>query len=116
MKDLEEFVWISHHLWKCLIEPVNHQLEGKRLIIIPDGKLGYLPFELLLSTNETPAEFNYGRLPFLIKEFPISYTYSASLRFNTYFNNHKEFDRSLIAFAPGLLPSFVASSNTPTGT
>jgi len=100
MKDLEEFVWISHHLWKCLIEPVNHQLSGKRLIIIPDGKLGYLPFELLLSTNETPAEFNYGRLPFLIKEFPISYTYSASLRFNTYFNNHKEFDRSLIAFAP----------------
>lgn len=49
-----------------------------RLIIIPDGHLGYIPFEALLSTAP-PQEAAYHRLSYLIKNYTLAYQYSASL-------------------------------------
>ncbi|MEL6633233.1 MAG: CHAT domain-containing tetratricopeptide repeat protein [Bacteroidota bacterium] len=49
----------------------------KRLIVIPDGKLGYLPFESLLLTS--PEDLDYRRWDFLVQHYSCSYQPSLGL-------------------------------------
>lgn len=95
-----EFIRHSGNLWKFLIKPVYDGLKNKKLIIIPDGLLGYLPFDILLNTDVETDVQTFRELPYLLKEFPVSYSYSSSLRFNPYFNDHKTASGNLVAFAP----------------
>lgn len=96
-----EFKYHSNNLWKILIEPSTNMLNNKRLIIIPDGILGYLPFDILLEKNMKIDSINYRDLPYLIKKHPLSYSYSATLRYNNYFDLDREKpEKNIIAFAP----------------
>ena len=48
--DKEQYLTSAYDLYKLLIDPMEFVLEGKKkLIIIPDGDLHYLPFEALLT-------------------------------------------------------------------
>ncbi len=67
----------SHELYKKLIEPIQDQLHHK-IIVITNGILDYLPFDILISTP-THASLRFHLLPFLIKKHVISYDYSAHL-------------------------------------
>ncbi len=68
-------------LYEELIKPAESFLSKKsKLIIIPDGVLNYLPFEVLLTENKkTTADISYSDLPFLVKKYPVSYGQSASV-------------------------------------
>ncbi len=93
----DEFIDISHELYKTLIEPIEAELEGKtKLMVVLQGELFHLPFELLLASNEKKP---YHELDFLIKKHEINYHYSA-----TAFQKLKEKktvkNNSLLAFAP----------------
>jgi len=68
-------------LYEELIKPAESFLTKKsKLIIIPDGVLNYLPFEVLLTENKKPtANIPYSDLPFLVKKYPVSYGQSASV-------------------------------------
>ena len=53
----------------------------KRLIIIPDGLLSYIPFEVLL-TKKPAAQGNkndFKTLPYLIRDYSVTYNYSGTL-------------------------------------
>lgn len=63
-------------LYHALVAPVVAQVPEK-LVIIPDGRLAYLPFELLLT--EGSAAISYADLPFLLRKTTLRYEYSASL-------------------------------------
>lgn len=68
-------------LYDALIRPLANSLPTD-LILIPDGQLAYLPFELLLT--EAPADsasLSYSNLPYLIKKTTVQYAYSADLAF-----------------------------------
>jgi CHAT domain-containing protein/tetratricopeptide (TPR) repeat protein len=68
-------------LYDALIRPVTSILPTD-LILIPDGQLAYLPFELLLT--EAPADsasLSYSNLPYLIRKTTVQYAYSADLAF-----------------------------------
>jgi len=74
-----------------------------KLIIIPDGIIGTIPFEALF-TEKFEGEYNaYSSYPFLIKKYQVSYYYSSDL----FFRSHK---LSLAQNAPkswlGLAPVF----------
>ena len=99
-QDMIKFIEDANVLWKYLIAPVYSQIQGKRLIIVPDGRLGYLSFDLLLQSSVIPEKLDYRLLPYLIKEFPVSYSYSSSLRYNSYFQAKENSTRTMIAFAP----------------
>ena len=61
---------IARKLYNLLIAPIEEQLEGKtELIIIPDGILGFLPFETLIMPD--------GR--YLIEKYHIKYTQSLTV-------------------------------------
>jgi CHAT domain-containing protein len=62
----------------------------KTLIIIPDGNLATLPFESMLTdkyntewTDWTNLSY-FSEMPFLIKKYTVSYSYSATLLYNTF--------------------------------
>lgn len=82
-----EFKKHSYNLWKHLIFPVEEFISNKRLIIIPDEKLGYLPFDILIEYDFVYDGINYHDLPYLLHSHPISYSYSANLLYNTYFKH-----------------------------
>jgi len=68
-------------LYEKLLKPAEPYLSKKsKLVIIPDGILNYLPFEVLLTQNKVVLPGNkYSDLPFLVKKFPVSYGQSASV-------------------------------------
>ncbi|MFZ5516299.1 MAG: CHAT domain-containing protein [Candidatus Zhuqueibacterota bacterium] len=90
----------AHTLYCCLISPVKSYLYGHRLIIIPDGLLGYLPFETLLAQPPAPQTEDYRTLSFLMSDYLISYSYSASLLFENLSRPKASFDRNFTGFAP----------------
>jgi len=74
---------------------IKKQLKGnifskiKNLIIIPDGQLATIPFEALISENYI-ADWTgwdntsyFSNMPFLVKDYNISYSYSANLFYQT---------------------------------
>jgi CHAT domain-containing protein len=75
----------ARELYSDLIQPIEKYLSGaRRLVIIPDGDLYYLPFEVLLSTDIHRASKDHGRidfrhLPYLLNRFEICYALSGTL-------------------------------------
>lgn len=69
----------NRQLYRLLLEPLEPYTEGKDLIIVPDGALGYIPFEVLLKETVAAERHPYYREhPYLLKEHGIRYLFSAS--------------------------------------
>ena len=92
--DYRQYVADTRYLYQTLLEPAldttssltPHPFPNDRdrlsLIIIPDGILGYLPFNLLLTKEPDPAvvaDYSYRGLPYLVSNYDIRYEYSATL-------------------------------------
>ncbi|MGB3780238.1 MAG: CHAT domain-containing tetratricopeptide repeat protein [Tunicatimonas sp.] len=74
------FTQDAHGLYQTLLAPwLTAETETEQLIIIPDGLLGYLPFDVLLTEAVAPARVDYQSLPYLVRKLPVSYEYSATL-------------------------------------
>ncbi|MEL7534997.1 MAG: CHAT domain-containing protein, partial [Bacteroidota bacterium] len=66
----------AYQLYQMLIAPIASYL-GKDMMIVPQGELGYIPFEVLLADTLTELA-TIGQYPFLIKNKTISYAFSAN--------------------------------------
>ena len=98
----QQYTQAAHQLYQTLIAPIAHLL-SEEVLIIPDGKLAYIPFEMLL-TQETSPETPYADYPFLIKEKTISYAFSATLWLEMREKIHaRAANHSLLAVAPTYL-------------
>ncbi len=64
-------------LYEKLVAPAKPYLKS-RVVIVPDGPLGYLPFEVLLTKRPEKA-YRFNTHPYLLHEHQISYCYSATL-------------------------------------
>ncbi|WP_372950420.1 CHAT domain-containing protein [Mariniphaga sp.] len=96
----KEFSIAAFNLYTKLIEPFSNQIQNKKITIIPDGKLNYLPFDALLTEMpDTTETIKFNLLPYLIKRNSINYAYSANLLYK--FNNpQRKAKNRLLAFAP----------------
>ena len=70
------FVTASSALYKAAVEPAGAVLGEKRLLIVGDGALNYVPFEALV---KSPESADYSSLPYLIRSNEIIYAPSASV-------------------------------------
>ncbi|MBI4647044.1 MAG: CHAT domain-containing protein [Bacteroidia bacterium] len=67
---------VGYYLYKMLFpQKLNKQITN--LIIIPDNILSLVPFETLLTGHAGEKDFN--ELPYLVRKYNISYSYSATL-------------------------------------
>ncbi len=55
------------------------------LIVVLDGVMSTIPFEALLTADSEPGT-PYDSLPYMIKDYSISYTFSANLLYKTFSN------------------------------
>jgi CHAT domain-containing protein len=68
----------GRRLYDLLIAPARAELATKRrLVIVPDRSLAYLPFEALLA-EDVPATTLDAGLPYLLRRFSVAYVPSAS--------------------------------------
>lgn len=67
----------AHQLYQWLLAPAVPLFQSDNLIIVPDGFLGYLPFEGLL-TYMPDADASWKNFPYLIRDFQVSYQYAAA--------------------------------------
>lgn len=75
-EDLPAFVAASSSLYKAVIEPVASIIADKRMLVVADGALNYIPFEALIK-NADGAD--YASLNYLVKTNEIVYSPSASV-------------------------------------
>ncbi len=79
-QQISEYKKTAHTLYTQLIAPVADQCIGNQLLIIPDGPLWHLNFELLLTKND--ASNDPAKLSYLLRDFAISYANSANVLFS----------------------------------
>ncbi|MEM1319441.1 MAG: CHAT domain-containing protein [Bacteroidota bacterium] len=91
---------LGHRLYQWLLGSWQDRPLAEQLIIIPDGPLGNLPFEALLS--RLPSKIGaYNDYPFLLHQHQISYSYSASLLIQLQKKYPQQaVQQRLLAFAP----------------
>lgn len=102
-RDFASYSESAHTLFDHLLKPVLQHHRSEKLIIIPDGSLGYIPFEALLTKAvETPnnGRHNYRSLPYLILDKAIAYQYSAQLLASVQAKSSHQFDQSFAGYAP----------------
>ncbi|MGI8733045.1 MAG: CHAT domain-containing protein [Pyrinomonadaceae bacterium] len=75
-EDAAGFIAAANVLYKAAVEPVAPVFGDKRLLIVADGGLNYIPFEALV---KTPASGDYSSLPYLVKSNEIVYAPSGSV-------------------------------------
>jgi len=75
-EDAAAFVTAANALYKIVIEPVEASLTDKRLLIVADGALNYIPFEVLLKSADSG---DFSSLGYLVKTNEIVYSPSASV-------------------------------------
>ncbi|CAA6825358.1 MAG: Unknown protein [uncultured Aureispira sp.] len=66
-------------LYQELVEKALKNKAIKDIIIVTDGALGHIPFEVFLTKPAPPKGMNYKTLDYLVRDYNISYSYSASL-------------------------------------
>ena len=74
--DVAPFVAASNALYKVVLEPAAPMIAEKRLMVVADGALNYIPFEVLLKTSDGA---DFSSLGYLVKTNEIIYAPSASV-------------------------------------
>ena len=106
----DKYVRSSNTMYQKIFKNIVCQLDGniENLIIVTDGMLSYLPFEALITelpTNKAQPDYSIHNLAYLLEDFQISYTYSASLslQHENIFDPLKkrmQEEKTLLAYAP----------------
>ncbi|HVS81845.1 MAG TPA: CHAT domain-containing tetratricopeptide repeat protein, partial [Pyrinomonadaceae bacterium] len=75
-ENLAAFATASNALYKAAVEPAVNLIGDKRLLVVADGALNYVPFEALAKTTDGA---DYASLSYLIKTNDVVYAPSASV-------------------------------------
>jgi len=99
-KNFKDYVIAAYQLYQKLIFPIDDVIKERELIIIPDDKLGYIPFESLITSFPDTSRMDYRKLTYLIKDYLINYSYSATILFDESLVFKRKSNKKLLAFAP----------------
>ncbi len=74
--DTAAFARASHALYKVALAPAASMIGNRRIVVVADGALNFVPFEALVTTERGG---DYSSLDYLIKTNKVSYAPSASV-------------------------------------
>jgi len=95
----EKYQSIGYKLYKILIDPIRSYLISDKILISPDNILSYLPFEAIPTSPDSGERILYRNLPYLMDDFDISYTYSATFMAESVKRDYSTVNK-VIVFAP----------------
>src|SRR5436190_2956122 len=75
-EEATQFIAASNAVYKVAIEPAAATVVDKRLLVVADGSLNYIPFEVLLKSADSG---DFASLAYLVKSNEIVYAPSASV-------------------------------------
>jgi CHAT domain-containing protein len=75
-EEVASFVAASNALYKAVLEPAAGMIGEKRLMVVADGALSYIPFEVLLKSADGG---DFSSLGYLVKTNEVIYAPSASV-------------------------------------
>jgi len=75
-EDAAPFVAASNALYKAVLEPAAAMIGEKRVMVVADGALNYIPFEVLLKSADSG---DFSSLGYLVKTNEVIYAPSASV-------------------------------------
>ncbi len=102
-QDFQDYVISGFKLYKQLLMPVAKKIKGKDLTIIPHDKLSYIPFDALLSQMSDTSIMNFKNLKYLVHDYVINYSYSATLLYDYFEKKHRS-TKGMLVFAPSYDP------------
>lgn len=112
-RNLDQYSHLAHALYKKMLEPILKlsSIAPEKIIVVPDGVVAYMPFELLLTQPVTSSR--YSQLPYAIRNFNFSYQLSSTLMVND-FNDHEiDGNKKFTGFAPQFEGAAVAQRDLP---
>ena len=95
-EDVAPFVAASNALYKVVLEPAAGMIGEKRLMVVADGALNYIPFEVLLKTADSG---DFSSLGYLLKTNEVIYAPSASVVATIKQQRTKATDRAMLIIA-----------------
>jgi CHAT domain-containing protein len=116
---LAEDAWLKKNafeLYERLLAPVLSGVPAKpdALVIAPDDVLTFLPFDLL-QYEESQAEWSDAKFPFLLRNYSISYAYSATVLQRQQANTREHSATTRIPYA-GFAPTYKRNERDPQDT
>jgi CHAT domain-containing protein len=99
-----EFQSNAYNLYRILIEPLLSNTNIKHLVVVADGDLTGIPFDSFVTSSAEVANdvVEYEKLDYLIKEYAVSYEFSASVAFREAEYSGLEDDQELNVVAFGI--------------
>jgi len=99
-EDYMSYIRSAYFIYQKLLEPLEGWILDKRLIIIPDGELGYLSFDALITSKPVDGDPDYRSVDYLVFRHPVSYSSSATILFGADKKVVGNITQGLLAFAP----------------
>jgi CHAT domain-containing protein len=111
-EDVAPFVAASNALYKVVLEPAAGTIGEKRLMVVADGALNYIPFEVLLKTADSG---DFSSLGYLVKTNEVVYAPSASVVGAIKQQRTKSDSRAMLIIADPVFNSNDARAKKTTG-
>ena len=111
-EDVAPFVAASNALYKVVLEPAAATIGEKRLMVVADGALNYIPFEVLLKSADSG---DFSSLGYLVKSNEIIYAPSASVVGAIKQQRTKSDSRAMLIIADPVFNSNDARARKTTG-
>jgi tetratricopeptide (TPR) repeat protein len=101
-QDFARYAGSARRLHETLLDSVEADIAGKDLVVVPDGPLGALPFEALLTRDVGGARGwrDAGSLPYLVRERAVAYAFSATMLLAARRRQEVPPEKDYVAFAP----------------
>jgi CHAT domain-containing protein len=87
-----------HFMYETLFKPAGYLAKGKRIIIIPDEEIAWLPYSAFLKELPRPDQKDYEGLQYLLYDYSFTYAFSSSLIFSSYVRQKR--GEEVLAFSP----------------
>jgi len=95
----KEYVQMARNFYEILIAPVLEVTRSRDITFIPDGEIMYLPFESFLTYDVDQEYINYRKLPYLIYDVSVGYSYSSTLLYSERIRSKSPI-KKVLAYAP----------------
>ena len=112
-EDVAPFITASNGLYKAVLEPAAGLIGEKRIMVVADSALNYIPFEALLKTADSG---DFSSLGYLVKSNEIIYAPSASVVGAIKQQRTKATGRAMLIIADPVFNSNDARAQKKTGT
>ncbi|MEN8121154.1 MAG: CHAT domain-containing tetratricopeptide repeat protein [Bacteroidota bacterium] len=105
VSDFKDFQIEAYNFYNKLF-PSQLPAGIENVLVIPDGNLGLIPFEVLLTEKYAGKIDEFDKYPFLIKKYGFSYSYSANLFYKNIRKTVKNGSQDGVGSWLGIAPVF----------